>query len=635
MALFNKEGLLVTKKGKYQVDDLVSKLTFVSGDYLVTFLQSIGLSVPRKMRMKVLSEVLKDPVAKTIKERKSLADEMGYRLTWFSKFTDTQLVNLLEWYKSTSLGNLYLSGFWKELLNYMVNKGVGDDDLERMFNAATAAEKAGKRPATGKFNDEINVVLYDEEGEIDGVTQEQFRPVVYKATTLTELRAIGKKYNAPIPKRLKKSEMLDIILGKLKERDELTPQLESKLKSQNIILLERFAKDHDIKVSTELKKEEIIEFILSNAEETKSSYFVPQSQGVYEDIDEPVEAPVKVEAPKPEPKPEPETKPEPIVVEKVVENTPKVVLNAEPIDYRPQLEKLAEAFETLAQNFDKKEFVIKVENQNVMPQVEKAPEAPVQDVLQPQVVQTQKQTPANMMVDQEILIQELLKDDDVESLDLDEEIMADRTPAKKFYYKKKLGVTASFFALLSAAAFAWLALLSLDYLIAPFLIEANQMVDNLNDMQHNILTYGSIGFAALNLLMFLRLLMRPKKAELIVMGILSLFSGFVITGLLVFGSIRHRAIEVKEEPKNDTEKLAEAISNLNTTGKGKKVKKSGFFLKFMFTLVTISLILVLVLYGMWRLDFTYGYENIPVFGPFVRDYIIEPLFGSAHDLSRY
>lgn len=633
MALFNKEGLLVTKKGKYQVDDLVSKLTFVSGDYLVTFMQSIGLTVPRKMRMKVLSEVLKDPVAKTIEERKSLADEMGYRLTWFSKFTDSQLVNLLEWYKSTSLGNLYLSGFWKELLNYMVNKGVGDDDLERLFSAANAAEKNGKRPATGKFNDEINVVLYDEKGEIDGVTQEQFRPVVYKATTLTELRAIGKKYNAPIPKRLKKSEMLEIILGKLKERDELTPALESKLKSQNIILLERFAKDHDIKVSTELKKEEIIEFILSNAEETKSSYFVPQSQGVYEDIDEPVEAEVKVEAPKPEPKPEP--KHEPIVVEKVVENTPKVVLNAEPIDYRPQLEKLAEAFETLAENFDKKEFVIKVENQNVMPQVEKPQEAPVQDVLQPQVVQTQKQTPSNMMVDQDVLIQELLKDDDVETPDLDEETMVNQGPTEKFYYKKKVGVTASIFALMSAAAFAWLALLALDYLIAPFLIEANQMVDNLNEMQHNLLTYGSIGFAALNLLMFMRLLMRPKKAELIVMGIISLLSGFVITGLLVFGSIGHKAIEVKEEPKNDTEKLAEAISNLNTTGKGKKVKKSGFFLKFMFTLVTISLILVLVLFGMWRLDFTYGYENIPGFGPFVRDYIIEPLFGSAHDLSRY
>src|SRR5690554_5213085 len=342
MALFNKEGLLVTKKGKYQVDDLVSKLTFVSGDYLVTFMQSIGLTVPRKMRMKVLSEVLKDPVAKTIEERKSLADEMGYRLTWFSKFTDTQLVNLLEWYKSISLGNLYLSGFWKELLNYMVNKGVGDDDLERMFNAATASEKAGKRPATGKFNDEINVVLYDEKGEIDGVTQEQFRPVVYKATTLTELRAIGKKYNAPIPKRLKKSEMLEIILGKLKERDELTPALESKLKSQNIILLERFAKDHDIKVSTELRKEEIIEYILSNAEETKEMYYEPQDSTAYEIEDDEVVEVVEevVEAPLEEAEEE-------LVVEEVVVTPQQVVYQQSAHDYTPVLTSVVEELKNI------------------------------------------------------------------------------------------------------------------------------------------------------------------------------------------------------------------------------------------------------------------------------------------------
>ncbi|OED28284.1 hypothetical protein [Acholeplasma laidlawii] len=269
MAVFNKEGLFVTKKGKYQVDDLVTKLSFVSGTYLAEFLQSIGLTIPRKLRMNVLSKVLKEPVERTIEERKTLADEMGYKLTWFSKFTDTQLVNLLEWYKSTSLGNLYLTGFWRDFLDYIVVKGVSDSDIERLFIEADNSIKSNKRPLTLDFNKALNTVLYDENGEIDGVTQAQFRPVTYKATTLTELRGIGEKYNAPIPKRLKKNEMLQVILDKLKERNELTPDLEKKLKTQNIILLERFAKDHDIKVSTELKKEEIIEFILSNAEETK------------------------------------------------------------------------------------------------------------------------------------------------------------------------------------------------------------------------------------------------------------------------------------------------------------------------------------------------------------------------------
>src|SRR5690606_6698676 len=119
-------------------------------------------------------------------------------------------------------------------------------------------------------------------------------------------------YNAPIPKRLKKNEMLEIILDKLKERNALTSDLDKKLKTQNIILLERFAKDHDIKVSTELKKEEIIEFILSNAEETKSTYFVPQSQEAYEKADAPVTPIVAVKV---EPKTEPKPEPQPEVVE--------------------------------------------------------------------------------------------------------------------------------------------------------------------------------------------------------------------------------------------------------------------------------------------------------------------------------
>ena len=106
--------------------------------------------------------------------------------------------------------------------------------------------------------------------------------------------------------------MLDIILKKLQERGELTKELEQKLRNKNIILLERYAKDHDIKVSTELKKEEIIEFILSNAKETKETYYVPSSSAVYEKQVDEVEESVKVE-------------PVVVVQEKVVEQQPEPV----------------------------------------------------------------------------------------------------------------------------------------------------------------------------------------------------------------------------------------------------------------------------------------------------------------------
>src|SRR5690554_7903864 len=106
--MFDKDGSLRVKGQLYNVGNLLDHLIFVPGDYLANFLKNIGLTVPRKLRIKVLKTVLKKPVERTIEERKSLADEMGYRLTWFSRFTDTQLVNLLEWYKDSNLSREYL-----------------------------------------------------------------------------------------------------------------------------------------------------------------------------------------------------------------------------------------------------------------------------------------------------------------------------------------------------------------------------------------------------------------------------------------------------------------------------------------------------------------------------------------------
>lgn len=630
MAVFNKEGLFVTKKGKYQVDDLVTKLSFVSGTYLVDFLQSIGLTLPRKLRMNVLFKVLKEPVERTIEERKSLADEMGYRLTWFSKFTDTQLVNLLEWYKSTSLGNLYLTGFWRDFLDYIVVKGVSDSDIDRLFTEAENAIKTNKRPLTLDFNKALNAVLYDENGEIDGVTQAQFRPVTYKATTLTELRGIGEKYNAPIPKRLKKNEMLQVILDKLKERNELTPELEKKLKTRNIILLERFAKDHDIKVSTELKKEEIIEFILSNAEETKSTYFVPQSQEVYENLDEPV---VKKEAPKPEVKIEPVVEPKPVIIEKVIEptRTPNVVVNADVIDYRPQLDKLTEAFNRLAESFKDKEFSVNIEN-SIKPEsvVVQEPVIREEQVVRPQ--------PTNMMVNQEALIQELLREDDSDAPELDPEEPFDidgKIRTKEFKYKRGFGEFAALLSLVFALLFAWVSLLSFGLLIAPFLVEANQMVNDLDATMKLVVNYGSIVLALINLYAFIKLLRKPSKQSLKVLGFITLFTGFIITGLFVFASIGTKVQVIEQKEETETTKLAEAIKKISHPDHKRKVKKSRGFMFVLLAFITFVLLVFIVFYGIWRLEFTYGYENIPFIGPLLRDYIIEPLFGSAHDMSQY
>jgi hypothetical protein len=110
----------------------------------------------------------------------------------------------------------------------------------------------------------------------------------------------------------------------------------------SVIVMQRFAIDHDIKASTELKKEEIIEYILANAKETKEAYFIPDSPQVYEQEVEQVQKHVD-EVLKPEVVIVPEeVKPEIIeeVSEEVVEEKPEVKEEIEPVVEKVEEEKV-------------------------------------------------------------------------------------------------------------------------------------------------------------------------------------------------------------------------------------------------------------------------------------------------------
>lgn len=674
MAQFDKDGHLIVKGKQYLVGDLVSKLIFMQGDQLVSYLQGIGLNIPRKLRMGVLKKVLRKSVEKTIEERKSLADEMGYRLTWFSRYTDSQLVNLLEWYKDPSLSKKYLEDYWVVLLGHFVEKGVSEDDLVNLFDDAKKLQTK-TLPQTKLFNQQLEDVLYDDAGEIDGVTLSAFRPVTYKASTLTELRAIGDKFDAPIPKRLKKQEVLDIILVKLRERGTLTRELEDKLSGQNILLLERYAKDNDIKVSTELKKEEIIEYILSNAKETKAVYFVPSSSAVYEKQVEEVEESFKsheeiedeemiVEEEKVE-----ETKDEKIeeIKEEIMEEAPvkdetkvKEVVRekVDSIDYRPQFDRLSKAFESLAVAFEKKEFVVNV-NPVVSVDMSEIPQAKAVDhskmikqLLMEDEDMTSTQdlvvTPATVAVEK-VIAQEIVNKE-VVKVDKNESVIADPlAPVKvgsKFMFPKGLGKIAGFFAILSGLA--WLAF-AVFILPIPGFTSINLINDNfpyydLTSINVWYLIGGGAVLAVFNFILAARILkVKISRFSSMFFGLISLATGFVLTGLfMLIGSFSKSKPIYQASQADGVGRIVEAINNLGVTmGKGTKQKSGKKVGKTIFNIILIILSIVVValiaLFLIWRLDVTYGYQNIDIFGfkfgEFLQKNIFEPLFGKAHYLT--
>ncbi len=84
--------LVGTKELK--VDDILKTIVYLPATQVKAFFYDIGLTIPRELRMFVLRETLREKVIETRKSRLTLADELNYRLSWFTEFTETQLENL-------------------------------------------------------------------------------------------------------------------------------------------------------------------------------------------------------------------------------------------------------------------------------------------------------------------------------------------------------------------------------------------------------------------------------------------------------------------------------------------------------------------------------------------------------------
>ncbi len=366
MPRLTKESIITVGTKEYKIEDLLKTIIYLPAAQVKSFFVEIGLTIPRELRMFVLRETLREKVIETRKSRLTLADELNYRLSWFTEFTETQLENLLIFFDDPKLYKDFLEEFWTDLLNYMVDKQVPPKDLKKLLDQSIAyVKQVGlELPNMKVYNREIKNLFFDSLGRIDGLAPAKFRPVLYKSSTLNEIRDLGAKYDVDVPRRLKKSELADIIIHELKDRGQHSDELETQVRAMSVLVMQRFAIDHDIKASTELKKEEIIEYILANAKETKETYFVPDSPHVYEKEVEEVSQVVETKQPVVEEQfVEEVQQPEEVIeTEEVIEETPKVEEEVSEVEtvveevYTPQ-PKGEKVYAAAAIQFDSKELV--------------------------------------------------------------------------------------------------------------------------------------------------------------------------------------------------------------------------------------------------------------------------------------
>ncbi|MCF7926104.1 MAG: hypothetical protein K9L74_00815 [Candidatus Izimaplasma sp.] len=182
---------------------------------------------------------------------------MKYRLKWFDEFTIFQLERLAFGYQLEIDIDEYKKDFWDLIVRNRSELGINNLEFMKLQNL-TLKYSDHKQETYQEMMEHFNEIYFEAEGYFDGSKTDKAKEVLNNATTLSEIRSLGKKYGVEIPRRITKKQLVDIVSIKL----ELPQEKEEEISKKSILDIERYAKRHDVNVSIELKKADMIEYIL-------------------------------------------------------------------------------------------------------------------------------------------------------------------------------------------------------------------------------------------------------------------------------------------------------------------------------------------------------------------------------------
>lgn len=252
------ENQVVIGSKEYTYDYVIDNLANLSGKQISDFFLNREVKMPRALNMLALRSVLNDQVKIS---KQLVTDEMRYRLLSYNSFSEYQLQNFMATIVNDTLFCQYVKNLWKLIL-------ANADELKLVESELSYLLTLKKEQLNNDFNSYevlINPAFVDFDEEFDGLGYDTFQSTLVKSSTITELREIGAKYNLNIPRRLKREELEKLICERLEEENKLDEETKAKLDLMPVLMLQRFAKINGIKLSVELKKDELVDFIIRAA----------------------------------------------------------------------------------------------------------------------------------------------------------------------------------------------------------------------------------------------------------------------------------------------------------------------------------------------------------------------------------
>lgn len=250
------EDFIYLYSKKVKITKLVQDFTVIPANEIIKYLLNKEIYLPNYMHKALIRKNIAPAIAEGESSNK-FSDEMRFRLKWFDKFTIFQLERLASGYQLPINVTEYKKDFWDIIIRNRTELGINNLEFVKLQNLTL---KYAREPQESyeSMVEEFNKVYFEPDGYFDGCLIEEAQEVLSNATTLSEIRDLGKKYDVEIPRRINKKQLIDIVALKLDFDEEKRQEISKK----SILEIERYAKRRKVNVSIELKKSDMIDYIL-------------------------------------------------------------------------------------------------------------------------------------------------------------------------------------------------------------------------------------------------------------------------------------------------------------------------------------------------------------------------------------
>ena len=243
-------------KNKEEFFDFSKLLLVIPLDDLIKLMNKYEIKLPLYVHRFLLKETIRPEVFEP-KLYNTYTDELKFRLRGYDNFSIFLLEKMIDEYNL----DFSLSRYKEMMLNLIfVNKEalvIRDkffDELEQLKHNYTVDLEVMRY---SEFYNHVQRIFYEQAGFLDGININDWDDDLLTSYTLGDLKALGAKYDVKIPRRINKGKLIEILVAKFKLSADETELLEMK----SVLELEIYAKEKGFKISIDLKKTDMIEYM--------------------------------------------------------------------------------------------------------------------------------------------------------------------------------------------------------------------------------------------------------------------------------------------------------------------------------------------------------------------------------------